>query len=490
MCWTDGYPGHSLPVRDGTAEVKPMNDAANAVSQDANDDPLRREAGRPKVSVQDVLRRDPIPPAATLLEPSAYVPEGNSIPISRYIDPAFQELETTRMWSRVWQYACWSQDIPEPGDVSVYRNAGQSVLIVRQRDGSVKAFRNSCLHRGREICGENRSARVLRCPYHGFTWTLDGTLQTIPAAWDFDIERSEFALPEVRVDQWNGFVFINLDAEAAPLSVYLGKMVDQWRGWDFASTRFRAVTVRKPVNCNWKAVSDAFVETLHVFATHPELALFAPATSAQYDCYPDEPHFTRFHAVVGRPADELDRTASEQDVLDGFTSSYLTEAFGTEAGRLRPGETAREGLARLSRATYRDRLGLDVSAMPEAELLDAVQYTVFPNMHVWPSLANPLVYRFFPGPTPDICIWETSLFYPFQGERPPSGPTYDLTLDQSMADVPELGLFGPLLQQDAENLRYMQDGLKSSATGVMRLSRYHESGIRHLHNTLGSYVGK
>src|SRR3546814_12905020 len=108
--------------------------------------------------------------------------------------------------------------------------------------------------------------------------------------------------------------------------------------------------------------------------------------------------------------------------------------------------------------------------MPEAELLDAVQYTVFPNFHVWPSLANPLVYRFFPGSTPDSCIWETSLFYPFQAERPPRGPTYEITLDRSMAVIAELGLFGPLLQPVAENLRFLQAGLKIGATGVMRLA--------------------
>jgi hypothetical protein len=225
-----------------------------------------------------------------------------------------------------------------------------------------------------------------------------------------------------------------------------------------------------------------------VFSTHPELAPFAPATTAQYDTYEDEPHFARFHAIVGKPAPELARESTEQDVLDGFTSSYLSEVYGTDAAQLQSGETARQGLARLSRAAYRDRLGLDVSAMPEAELLDAVQYSVFPNMHVWPSLANPLVYRFFPGMTPDVCTWETSLYLPFEGARPPSGKSFHLTAEQSLAEVAELGLFGPLLQQDTENLKYMQDGLKASVTGVLQLSRYQESGIRHFHKTLQHYV--
>lgn len=449
--------------------------------------PQPRQSG-PSV-VQDILRLDQIPAAASLLKRSEYVPEWKPIPVARYIDPAFHDREITKMWSRVWQYACWTHDIPNQGDVSVYRNAGQSILIVRQHDGSVKAFRNSCLHRAREICGKSGAFQQLRCPYHGFAWGLDGSSKWIPADWDFKhIDRTRFSLPEVRVAEWNGFIFVNLDPTAPSLEEYLGKFIDQWKEWDFKSKRYRAVTVKKAVNCNWKAVSEAFMEALHVFSTHPELAPFAPATTAQYDTYADEPHFARFHAIVGKPAPELERESSEQDVLDGFTSSYLSEVFGTDAARLRPGETARQGLARLSRAAFRGRLGLDVSAMPEAELLDAVQYSVFPNMHVWPSLANPLVYRFFPGSTPDTCTWETSLFLPFEGPRPASGPTFTLTQEQSMAEVAELGLFGPLLQQDTENLQYIQDGMKASATGVLQLSRYQESGIRHFHQTLERYV--
>ena len=439
--------------------------------------------------VQQVIRQDRIAPPSTLLERSTHVPPQKPIPIARYTDPAFHELEMRRMWPRVWQYACWSHDMPNPGDVSVYRNVGQSILIVRQRDGSIRAFHNSCLHRGREICDHGGNLPALKCPYHGFAWGLDGSSKSIPTPWDFgDIDRSQFGLPEVRVGEWNGFIFVNLDANAPPLEGYLGRFVDQWKDWDFKRTRFRAVTVEKEINCNWKAVMDAFAETLHVFTTHPELNSFAPATTAQFDTFEHEPHFTRFHAIVGKASPELNREMSEQDILDGFTSAYLSEAYGSEAGRLLAGETAREGLARLSRATYRDRLGLDVSAMPEAESLDAVQYSVFPNFHIWPSLANPLVYRFFPGSTPDSAIWETSLFLPFEGDRPPSGPTIKLGPNEPMSNVPELGLFGPLLQQDADNLRHIQAGMKASATGVARLASYQESGIRHFHQTLETYI--
>src|SRR3546814_12458668 len=137
-----------------------------------------------------------------------------------------------------------------------------------------------CLHRGRELCGEGGNFRQLRFPYHAFTWSLDGKSRWIPAAWDFeDIDRETFSLPEVAVDTWNGFIFINFDREAKPLRDYLGKMVDQWSEWDFTKTRSRAITAVKTCPANWKAVMHAFIDTLHVTGPHPEAAPLPPAPS-------------------------------------------------------------------------------------------------------------------------------------------------------------------------------------------------------------------
>lgn len=444
----------------------------------------------PTVNIQAILRADPIPTPRTLLDPPNYVPEMKPVEISRYFSQAFHKLEIEKMWSKVWQYAGWSHDIPNAGDTIVYRNVGQSVVVTRQRDGSLKAFRNSCLHRGIELCREDTTQDQFRCPYHAFTWGLDGSCKWLPAAWDFpQIDREKFTLPEVRVDEWNGFIFINMDDDARPLREYLGKMVDQWEdsGWDF-SNRYRAVTVLKEMNCNWKAVLDAFIETLHVYATHPEAGFLTPDTDNQYDVWPDEPHFNRFHSINGFASPNLDPAPTEQEVLDAYTSVYLPEAYGAPEGVLGSDETARAALARLARKTYKERLGLDVDDMPVTEVLDGTEYMVFPNFIIWPSLANPLGYRFRPGKTPDTCTWETFIFLPFKGERPASGPVITLEEDQSFSDIAELGYVGPILQQDAVNLKYMQDGLKANASGEMVLARYQESRIRHYHQVIDDYL--
>ena len=449
--------------------------------------PVQAEA--PAVVAHKVLSSDDVAPPRTLIDDvSDWVPEVKPIEIARYTSQAFHDAEVAKMWSRTWQFACWTGDIPNPGDIHVYRNVGQSVIVVRQRDGSIRAFRNSCLHRGRELCTEATHQENLRCPYHAFTWGLEGDLKWIPAQWDFpQIDHADFKLPEVRVEEWNSFAFINFDDQAPSLNSYLGKMVDQWRDWDFSS-RYRSVTVERKLNCNWKAAMDAFIETLHVFSSHPEAAYLTPDTATQYDMYPDEPHFSRFHSIVGWASANLDPEPTQQEVLDSYTSVYLPEVYGTPEGELTEGESAREALRRLAITVYKDRMGLDVSQMPNSELLDGTEYLIFPHFLIWPSTSNPLVYRFRPGPTPDSCLWETSLYLSYEGERPAPGPIIKLEVGEPMRDIPELGYVGPILQQDCDNLEYIQDGMKASGTGVMQLARYQEARLRHYHETIDRYL--
>src|SRR3546814_11307526 len=89
------------------------------------------------------------------------------------------------MWSRVWQYAAWTFDMPNPGDVTVYRNAGRSAIVVRQRDGSLKAFETRCLPRGRQLRGPNGRFRPLPCPYRAFTGRPDRKRRWLPATGAF-----------------------------------------------------------------------------------------------------------------------------------------------------------------------------------------------------------------------------------------------------------------------------------------------------------------
>src|SRR3546814_16671156 len=105
-------------------------------------------------------------------------------------------------------------------------------------------------------------------------------------------------------------------------------MVDQWSEWDFTKTRYRAITAVKTCPANWKAVMDAFIETLHVTGTHSEAAPLSPDTSTQYDVWRDEPHFSRFHSLVGLPSPNILAQPTEQETLDAFPSMSTEERRG------------------------------------------------------------------------------------------------------------------------------------------------------------------
>ena len=177
-----------------------------------------------------------------------------------------------------------------------------------------------------------------------------------------------------------------------------------------------------------------------------------------------------------------------QDGFDVFTGMYLPEAFGTADGELLPGETIREGIARLTRKTYKDRMNIDTSNVSEAELVDGNEYLLFPNFVIWPSWSNPIFYRFRPGNGPDESLWEISLFVPYEGERPPSGPVIELPEGGKLADVPGFEYLGYLLDQDVANFPQIQTGMKANRSGVLHLARYSDQRIRHYHETLERYI--
>ncbi|HEY3654703.1 MAG TPA: aromatic ring-hydroxylating dioxygenase subunit alpha [Steroidobacteraceae bacterium] len=455
-----------------------------------------KELSRP-YDVQAVLRKDTVAPAATLLEASDYDLGTAPVDVDRYISKKFHDLEVEKVWSRTWQYACWSYDVPKPGDVAVYRIASQSVIVVRQRDLSLKAFFNTCLHRGRELCQSDTWRNQLRCPYHGFTWSLAGDLAWVPSQWDFpQVTPDNFKLPQVRVDEWNGFVFVNFDAAAPSLQEYMGAMYSQWGGdqpkgsWDFKS-KYKAVHLERVINCNWKVCMEAFMESLHVASSHPQMTPTVPESSAQYDVYPNEPHFSRFHTITGMPSSVLHKVPSPQDSVDALTGSYLPEYHKTEFGKIREGESTRLTFGRLSRQIFKDRLGMDVSNLSEAELIDGTEYFLFPNFLPWPSVLNPLVYRFRPaGNDPDWSIWETMLFLPFEGERPPSCEVIHMKEGESFEDYKKMGALDRILQQDAVQLPLVQAGLKGSATRKVTLARYQEARLRHYNQTLDDYIAR
>ena len=171
-----------------------------------------------------------------------------------------------------------------------------------------------------------------------------------------------------------------------------------------------------------------------------------------------------------------------QEILELFRDLLTSE------GELQPGESVRAGLARIYRRFYDKAYGVDSTGMSTAELIDQVAYYIFPNTMPWPTLSYPLFYRMLPDPDdPEWCSWETMLFVPFKGERPPSAPVLKLGPDDSFEDF-GLGEVGTLFQQDAEQLPAVQRGMHNLVNDRLTLTEYLEIRIRHYHQTLDTYL--
>jgi nitrite reductase/ring-hydroxylating ferredoxin subunit len=193
--------------------------------------------------VAAVLAADGDDPPACLFTQSPWEGQAMTIAKSRYFDPAFHAAEVEGVWKRCWQMACRAEEVPEPGDVLVYDVAGLSILVVRGDDGEVRAFHNSCLHRGTQLqpSGACTSVTKLRCPYHGWTYGLDGRLEDAPCRWDFPQLGSDTpSLAPVQVGLWGGFVFVNPDPAAEPLADYLGVLPAHFRSWPLERRRIGA----------------------------------------------------------------------------------------------------------------------------------------------------------------------------------------------------------------------------------------------------------
>jgi phenylpropionate dioxygenase-like ring-hydroxylating dioxygenase large terminal subunit len=402
-----------------------------------------------------------------------------TVPVERYTSRAFHDLEVEKVWKKVWQMACRVEDILEPGEFVKYDVADISVLVVRQRDGSIKAHRNVCLHRGRTLKESDGRADSFQCPFHGITWDLDGSLKHMPCRWDFPQVDGEWPLIPVQVDTWGGFVFINLDPEAAPLADYLGTLPEHFTAWPL-DRRYKQVHVGKVLRCNWKIAQEAFMESWHVVATHPQLLPGLGDTVSKYDAWGN---FSRTLTPNGVPSPHLNWQPTEQEMMDALTDRNLDEDVKVVVP---DGTTARRAMSDNRRRHLADEIGAEAAEqLSDAEMCDSMPYTLFPNLHPWGSY-NRTLYRFRPwGNDPGLSLMECMILSPFEGDTPPRGAQLRMVeMDTSWTTVPELGLLARVFDQDDANLPFVQKGLESGSLDEVTFADYQETKIRHFHHVL------
>ena len=212
-----------------------------------------------------------------------------------YADGAVWEREQQRIFARSWQYVGHAGMVSETGDFFAAQAGRVPVVVVRAEDGETRAFVNVCRHRGSTVVEGAGNRKTLQCPYHAWTYGLDGRLRAAPRA-DFDLGGVE--LEPVRLDRWGPFLFVNVDAEAEPLATWLGPVPAQVAelGLDVEGLRFHHRS-EWSVAANWKVVAENFLECYHCAVAHPG---FSKVVDVSADAYRLE--VGRLHSTQIGPA--------------------------------------------------------------------------------------------------------------------------------------------------------------------------------------------
>lgn len=348
---------------------------------------------------------------------SRYSPEfdvavrGDTITADRYITREWMALEHRHLWPKVWHLGGVLAELEEEGDFIRHNFGKESVIMVRQADGSVRAFYNTCPHRGnRLIVGDAGGAPRITCSYHGWQFDPSGTLVHVQDPDDFAGGNpcGKVRLSELRCETWGPFVFWCMDDDVPPLLDWLAPLPERLAGYKLDNW-VRVLNVSADCEFNWKIIRDNFNESYHLPTIHPELATFIndglPTTL--FEMYPSG-HNAMW--MVGHQA------TTRRDYVSGDVPPGLyeaAEAWGIDPAEYR-GRTSdiRAAVIAAKRALGPAR-GYDYAGMSDQQLVDYFHCTLFPNLTITMSPEQCQILRTEPHPTdPEKCVFQHWCLYP------------------------------------------------------------------------------
>jgi Rieske 2Fe-2S family protein len=233
---------------------------------------------------------------------------GHSLQQGFYLDPEVFDREIDRIFLKVWHYACHVSQVPEAGDYLLFEMAGESIIIVRTKDGGISALVNVCRHRGSRICLEpSGSRKLLVCPYHGWAYELDGALRSARATRE-GFDQSLYGLKTGHVRIFHGMVFINLDPDPVPFDLIEKDLDDRLWPYRLADAKV-AATRTYEIDANWKLAVENYTECYHCRIAHPE---YSQAHSL---------------AIPERKTGELQLATDTRSASVGLSTEYFSHSF-------------------------------------------------------------------------------------------------------------------------------------------------------------------
>ncbi|GGD80604.1 aromatic ring-hydroxylating oxygenase subunit alpha [Croceicoccus mobilis] len=425
-------------------------------------------------------------------EATGNVMQGRARPLAgeRYTSRAFMQAEWDNVWTKSWLVTIRADDIAEAGDFMLEQIGPESILIVRQEDGGVKAFYNVCQHRGNKLVHvEEGSMPAFTCAYHSWRFELDGRCSYAQDPEDFagGDPCPRAGLVEVACEVFSGFVWINMDPDCASLADSLGPIRDEWQAYPLEHmTRIQAMSVNMP--CNWKLLMDNFHETYHLPTAHPEGIEYA------------EDHFSETRLELYENGHALGQTKCclpAHRLPPGKPRMTKPIEADLIAWELDPADfIGRERDAREAIQQQKRKLGAGrglhyYDAMSDEQLTDVFHYTVFPNFATSLNPDGMLFLRAIPDRTdPEKCLFDC-WYYSFGGAN---ANTELVTADGPRAghaerEIVEYGdkSLGVVLDGDAWVMAGQQEGMRSRGYGgailanqERRVAQYHEMIDRYI----------
>jgi len=413
---------------------------------------------------------------------------------ARYYSKEFMALEWECLWTRTWLIAGIETDIPEAGDYTVYRLKHESIIVVRQKDGSVKAMYNACAHRGNQITQNDRgTVDQFTCGFHSWRYGLDGQCTGLTDGKTFNpkLIKQRPKLKAVHCETYAGLIFINLDDNPPPLKDRIGLP----EGYLEAYQLDKMHCVRHVVSewaANWKSGVDAFYETYHLHVVHPETQDVMDDMGVQVDVYPHGS--SRMLVPIGVKT----QRQSDQESMNPSLQYMLSEAnidaqkFDGTAADVRPA-------IQQAKRERSDRLGLGYERFTDGQLTDSWATGVFPNVQIGLHPEGAFLMRFMPHPTdPEKFTYDTMTLV-----RPVDDPDYSVPgwmglpegtdtsgkvrPDIEYVPIGEAPNLGQVLDQDSELLPIVQRGIRSKGFDGAIWGEQ-EQRLRHFHVELNRYI--
>ncbi len=211
-----------------------------------------------------------------------------TLPREYYQSESIYREELEKIFYQRWLFVCRAEEIPENGDYLTVSIGDESVIVVRDDHGQIRAHFNVCRHRGTRICDKESGhfpSGIIQCPYHAWKYELRGRLKAAPLMKDQpDFDKADFSLFPAHVGIWGGFVFINLAETPVPFAEEMGALINKFGDWHLPELRI-AHRINYKLNCNWKIILQNYQECYHCPGVHPLLSKWTPFRGAVHDCF-------------------------------------------------------------------------------------------------------------------------------------------------------------------------------------------------------------